>query len=175
MFKAAFFSGCRSGPTRKTRCPSEETPMPRPKTPLAKAELTGRTKKNPERFKDRKSNPAGQVEGPPEYFDEAHREAWELAKYAWPWVAVSDAFLLEAFCHMHVKMRDPTVEKNASFFSQYRSYCSAMGGTPSDISRLSAAQLSAASRKGADAPDGEDEVDAQIPDKAQGADRFFVQ
>src|ERR1700738_1320160 len=52
--------------------------MPRPRVPLIKAQATGRTTRNPGRFKDRKEPPSpGALGSPPKWFKtDAQKEAW---------------------------------------------------------------------------------------------------
>jgi hypothetical protein len=78
--------------------------MPRPRTPLAKAEATGRTEHDPQRYRDRKE-PSNRPLGDPSktlQFNEVH--AWEAFKHELPWLTEGDRALVEAACMLRARL-----------------------------------------------------------------------
>ena len=72
--------------------------MPRPRTPLAKARLTGEAAKRPERFRDR-ANPATKgkpVGDPPAYMDREAKAVWRELARKLGWLEVEDRLALES-------------------------------------------------------------------------------
>jgi hypothetical protein len=60
--------------------------MPRPRTPLAKAEATGQTLANPKRFKSRKEQRSRPLGKPSTHLSDVERAVWESFKIELPWL-----------------------------------------------------------------------------------------
>lgn len=112
--------------------------MPRPRTPLAKAKLTGAAEKHPERYKAR-SEPKASGRGvgePPAYLPESARKAWATFADELPWLQHEDRAALEAASLMRGRIMDSPADATAALFGQYRLTLSALGATPVDRSKV---------------------------------------
>ena len=113
--------------------------MPRPRTPLAKAKLTGAGQKNPQRFKAR-SEPSLSGRGigePPAYLPQAARTAWATFADELPWLTHEDRAALEGAALMRGRIVDDPESVTAALFGQYRLALAALGATPVDRSKVS--------------------------------------
>lgn len=112
--------------------------MPRPRTPKAVADATGAAGKNPQRFRDRKDPKVASLGGAPDWMVCGHElSAWEGFKREMPWLAESDRTLVEVAARLRGRMiKDPEMGVNA--LAQLRLCLQAMGGTPSDRSKVGA-------------------------------------
>src|SRR5262249_53876164 len=109
--------------------------MPRHRTPLAKAEATGRTLINPDRFKDRKEPPNLVPLGdPPEQFDEREAEVWDKFKVEVPWLMESDRAMVEVASKLRTKVLLGIASDKD--YGKLLSCLSRMGATPADRTRI---------------------------------------
>ena len=108
--------------------------MARPRTPLAKAELTGQAAKHPDRFKPR-SEPASEPIGPaPRYLSPDAKRAWGEFVSEWPWVTKADRKALGVICaRWEVIERG---EASVNEFKEFRLQCSAFGGNPTTRTKI---------------------------------------
>ncbi len=112
--------------------------MPRPRTPLAKARLTGAAEKHPERFKAR-SEPKASGRGigkAPAYLPASARMAWQTFADELPWLTFEDRAALEAASLMRGRIADDPADVTAALFGQYRLALAALGATPVDRSKV---------------------------------------
>jgi|AntRauTorcE11898_2_1112593.scaffolds.fasta_scaffold05951_2 phage terminase small subunit len=115
--------------------------MPRPKTPTAKARLTGADKKHPDRFKNR-AEPATQgrpIGEPLAYMDKEAKAAWrELARNL-GWLEIEDRGAVEVASLAMGALR-ATVKAGelptAALVSASRQALAALGATPADRSKV---------------------------------------
>jgi hypothetical protein len=112
--------------------------MPKPRLASAVAKATGAADKNPQRFRDRKEPKVAALGEPPEWMVcENELSAWHGFKQEMPWLAESDRTLVEVAARLRGRMiRDPDMGVNA--LAQLRLCLQAMGGTPSDRSKVGA-------------------------------------
>lgn len=116
--------------------------MPRPRTPLKKAKITGQATKHAEVFSKRKEPKSSLLGEPSLYMHEVKNsenqlKAWAAFKKEIPWLNESDRALVEIACNLRARMftgEDVGVQAIAAL----RQCISSMGGTPSDLSRVSA-------------------------------------
>jgi phage terminase small subunit len=108
--------------------------MARPRTPIAKAEATGRTVHDPQRYRDRKE-PANKPLGEPSRmlkFNEP--EAYKAFKRELPWLTEGDRIVVEAASMLRARLmsgsRDPKV------IGQLLALCREMGATPATRSKI---------------------------------------
>jgi len=115
--------------------------MPRPRTPLFKAKLTGEAAKRPERFRDR-ANPANKgkpVGDPPGYMDREAKAVWrELAKNL-GWLGIEDRIALESAALAAGQVR--TLHKagevvTGALFSAMNTALGKLGASPADRSKI---------------------------------------
>ena len=113
--------------------------MARPRTPTAKAALTGADKINPGRFKPR-SEPkvSGRDLGrPPAYLPATAKKAWATFADELPWLTHEDRGAVEIVSLMRAHIMDGlTADLPASFFGNYRMALSSLGATPVDRSKV---------------------------------------
>ena len=114
--------------------------MARPRTPLKKAKITGQDKKHPEVFNERRQ-PSVRPLGEPSDFmhgvknSENQLKAWEAFKSELPWLNESDRALVEVACNLRARFFTGE-EVGVQAVTALRQCVSAMGGTPSDLSRV---------------------------------------
>ena len=112
--------------------------MPRPRTPLAKARLTGAAAKHPERYKAR-SEPASSgrdIGKPPAYLPASACKAWATFAEELPWLQHEDRAALEAASLMRGRIMDSPADATAALFGQYRLSLASLGATPVDRSKV---------------------------------------
>lgn len=113
--------------------------MARPRTPAAKAALTGADKINPGRFKARtEPKSSGRTVGaPPTYLPPMAKKAWAVFVDELPWLTFEDRGALEVVALMRAQiMGGLPVDTPASFFNGYRMALSSLGATPVDRSKV---------------------------------------
>ena len=113
--------------------------MARPRTPTAKAVLTGADKINPGRFKPRSEPKAsGRALGkPPAYLPQTAKKAWATFADELPWLTFEDRGAVEIVCLMRAQIMDGlTADLPASFFGNYRMALSSLGATPVDRTKV---------------------------------------
>ena len=112
--------------------------MPRPRTPLAKARLTGADRKNPSRFTAR-NEPAPSrrdIGRPPAYLPASAKKAWATFTDELPWLTFEDRAALEVASLIRGRIADDADTITAALFGQYRLALAAMGATPVDRSKV---------------------------------------
>lgn len=113
--------------------------MARPRTPTAKAALTGADKINPGRFKPR-SEPKGSGRGlgtAPSYLPLTAKKAWKVFADELPWLTFEDRGAVEIVSLMRAQIMDGlTADLPASFFGNYRMALSSLGATPVDRTKV---------------------------------------
>ncbi|SHJ19503.1 hypothetical protein SAMN05444000_1064 [Shimia gijangensis] len=120
--------------------------MPRPKTPLAKAKLTGAYSKHPERYRDIQEPEGLTALGePPAYLSEPEKMAWATFADELPWLVSSDRALLESACRLRAGIQGGG-DVTAAHIRELRMHLTALGGTPT-------------SRHSVQIPEDEDEND----------------
>lgn len=113
--------------------------MARPRTPIAKAALTGADKINPGRFKSRSEpkssgRPLGKAPG---YLPPTARKAWAIFADELPWLTHEDRGAVEIVALMRAQIMDGnTADLPASFFGNYRMALSSLGATPVDKTKV---------------------------------------
>lgn len=113
--------------------------MARPRTPTAKAALTGADKINPGRFKARvEPKPSGRNLGrPPAYLPATAKKAWATFADELPWLTYEDRGAVEIVALMRAQIMDGlTADLPASFFGNYRMALSSLGATPVDRTKV---------------------------------------
>ena len=111
--------------------------MPRARTPLAKAEVSGALKKNPQRRKG-KAAPKGNGLGlPPGWFTAVQKRMWAAFKKELPWLAESDRAVMEIACVLRAALYNGE-EVGVSKLNLLRLLLAQLGATPADRSKISA-------------------------------------
>jgi hypothetical protein len=112
--------------------------MANPRTPLAKAKATGRTVRDPARFKQRKEPPKQRPLGKPSArLTERQVEAWEAFKRELPWLMESDRTIVETASRLRADMWDSS-DINIRAMTLLRQCLSLLGATPADRTRIHA-------------------------------------
>jgi len=79
--------------------------MPRPRTPKAKAEVSGAAAKNAARFKDRKAPKSSRALGEPyANMTVEQKAAWAEIQYEMPWLTSSDRIMVRLACSWMARM-----------------------------------------------------------------------
>lgn len=113
--------------------------MARPRTPTAKAALTGADKINPGRFKPRSEPKASgrELGRPPTYLPATAKKAWATFADELPWLTYEDRGAVEIVALMRAHIMDGlTADLPASFFGNYRMALSSLGATPVDRTKV---------------------------------------
>lgn len=113
--------------------------MAHPRTPLAKAALTGVANHNPQRFRPRREPKAsGRPLGdPPEYMNAFAKRAWAIFADELPWLTYEDRGSVEIVSMMRARIIEGDTENmSASFFGTYRMALSSLGATPVDKTKV---------------------------------------
>lgn len=109
--------------------------MAYPRTPLAKAKVTGADIAHPERFKDRKEPSVCALGVPSIFLNETQKTAWEAFRIEIPWLTEADRPLVEMASILRAKMwTDPTPV--VSSLTALRQCLSMMGASPTDRSKV---------------------------------------
>lgn len=111
--------------------------MPAPRTPTAKAKVTGAAAKNPQRHNGRsdpKSTPLGQ---PSPFLDLHGQQAWEGYRAELPWLMEADRSLVEIASSVRGRLLGGQ-DVGVTALSMLQSILSKMGGTPADRSKVGA-------------------------------------
>jgi hypothetical protein len=111
--------------------------MPRPRVPLIKAQTTGRTLRNPARFKDRKEwTGLGPLGAPPKYLKtRSQKEAWATFATDLPWLNQSHRTLVAMASDILGRLIDGE-EVGVKALNLLRMMLNSMGATPSDASKV---------------------------------------
>jgi hypothetical protein len=111
--------------------------MARPRVPLQKAEATGRTLRNPGRFKNRIEPPCGGPLGkPPKWLAKPHeQEAWDTLAADLPWLNKSHRTLV-ALASGLLARQIAGDEVGVKALNLLRMMLGSMGATPSDASKV---------------------------------------
>ena len=109
--------------------------MARQRTPNDKAEILGRTLKDPQRYRNR-SNPLTDPLGtPPAWLTKEAKSKWRTLAAEIPWLRKSDRQLVAITATLGASLQaDPL--KNIAALSEYRRQLCALGGSPADRSKI---------------------------------------
>ncbi len=115
--------------------------MAHPRTPIAKAKLTGAAQKHPERYRDRiepdtSGDPVGE---PPAYLSEDARAAWLEAAGVLGWLVREDRLALEIAAQAIAAIRVTAAANKpikAAQLTAARQALASLGATPADRSRI---------------------------------------
>lgn len=111
--------------------------MANPRTPTAKAKVTGTAALHPSRHRDRsdpKSTPLGK---PSTFLDDHGRQAWEGYRAELPWLMEADRSLVEIASSVRGRLLGGQ-DVGVTALSMLQSILSKMGGTPADRSKVAA-------------------------------------
>jgi hypothetical protein len=105
-----------------------------PRTPLAKAEATGRTLQDPKRFKGRKEHPSKPLGKPSPHLQGTALTCWESFKQEVTWLTERDRSVVEAASMARARLIDDGYDPKVA--SQLLTCLSRMGATPADATRV---------------------------------------
>lgn len=111
--------------------------MPAPRTPAAKADITGAADKNPQRHRERAEPKGSQLGKPSAFLDDYGQQAWEGFKRELPWLMESDRALVEVASSVRGRLLAGE-DVGVTALSMLQSILSKMGGSPADRTRVSA-------------------------------------
>lgn len=109
--------------------------MPAPRTPAAKANITGAASKNPQRHKTRKEPSTVGLGAPSPFLDPFGVKAWEGFKKELPWLAESDRALVEIASSVRGRLLAGE-DVGITALSMLQSILSKMGGSPADRTKV---------------------------------------
>lgn len=122
--------------------------MANPRSPVAKAKVTGAAAKNPQRHRDRKNPKADDLGAPSTFLNEHGLRAWEAFRRELPWLKESDRSLLEVVCTIRGRLLAGD-DVGIQALSLLQSCLTKLGATPADRSKVSV-------------PDGEEEEEDEF-------------
>lgn len=109
--------------------------MPRPRTPSGKAEVTGRSRHDPGRFKNRQEPNTDLLGGPSDFLDEHGVKAWEAFKKECFWLKESHRAFVEVASTIRGRLlKGENVGVQA--LNLLRLCLGQMGATPADASKV---------------------------------------
>jgi hypothetical protein len=109
--------------------------MPRPRTPLHLARITGADKVHPARFAGRSDPKTIPLGGPSDWMSKDQRAAWALFRAEIPWLMESDRCLVEIAASIRARLLAGE-QVGVSALNQLRMCAAQMGATPADRSRI---------------------------------------
>jgi hypothetical protein len=109
--------------------------MPRRRIPIELARATGRTKKDPGRFRNRANPQTGPLGKAPPWMSAEQAAAWELFRTEYPWLQESDRALVEIATILRARVLAGE-DIGTAGLNQLRLCCGMMGGTPADRSKV---------------------------------------
>ena len=109
--------------------------MSRPRTPLAKATVEGRTLKDPQRYRDRREPAQTPLGDAPQWFNEAQALAWDAFRRELPWLVESDRALLEVVTPIRALISSGA-EIGLTRLGLYRLCLAQLGASPADRSKV---------------------------------------
>ena len=111
--------------------------MAMPRTPRAKAAVSGADKKNPQRFRKRNEPKAnGPLGDPPEWMGGEQRVVWRDFQRELPWLNESHRALMEIACTVRARLAAGE-DVGVQALNLLRQCLGQMGATPSDASKVS--------------------------------------
>lgn len=109
--------------------------MANPRTPVAKAKVSGADVKNPGRHKERADPKVALLGNAPGHLPPSATRAWAMFKNELPWLAASDGALLEIAARVRGELMDGE-DVGVTKLSMYQSVLSKLGASPVDRSRV---------------------------------------
>jgi hypothetical protein len=110
--------------------------MPRPRTPLAKAKVTGQDQHHVSRFRARVEPDVRKPLGnPPTWMTKGQKAAWKIFEHELFWLNDSHRALLEIASHLRASLMAGD-EVNVQKLNLLRLCLSQMGATPADSSKV---------------------------------------
>ena len=109
--------------------------MANPRTPVAKARVTGAASKNPGRHRERKDPQSTPLGKPSPFLNKHGKSAWEGYKREMPWLMESDRSLVEIAAHVRGRLLGGE-DVGITALSMLQSILSKMGGSPADRSKV---------------------------------------
>ena len=109
--------------------------MPRPRTPLEKARVTGANRHHPARFAGRSDPKTSPLGAPPDWMRGKQIEAWEMFRCELPWLAEADRAVLEIATGVRARLMSGD-EVGVQALTLLRQCLGQMGATPADRSKV---------------------------------------
>jgi hypothetical protein len=109
--------------------------MPRPRLPMAKAEVSGAIAKNPQNFRGRKAPRSRPLGEPYAAMTAPERAVWAEFQRECPWLRAHHRLVLRMACILTAKMDEPKGLTLAGMDSLSR-LLSKLGATPTDDTKI---------------------------------------
>jgi len=115
--------------------------MANPRTPIARAKLTGADQKHPERYRDRKepATSGDPVGDPPAHLGKAAKAVWKEAASIMGWLVREDRLALEIAANAVAAIRETAKDGEpikAAQLTAARQALASLGATPADRSKI---------------------------------------
>jgi hypothetical protein len=108
--------------------------MARPRTPLAKAEATGRTIHDPQRFRERKEPSNAPLGEPSRTLQFNELDAWNAFKSELPWLTEGDRALVEQACMLRGRLWSGS--RDLKVMGRLTSILTQLGATPAARTKI---------------------------------------
>lgn len=105
------------------------------RTPLAKAQIMGADRKNPQRYRGRNDPACSPIGDPSAFLNDDQRAAWDMFVAEIPWLTAADRPLLELASVLRAGFLADTMT-GINRMQVYSSVLSKLGATPVDRSRI---------------------------------------
>ena len=109
--------------------------MPNPRTPTARAAVTGAAAKNPQRHRGRAAPKAGALGAVSSWLTPTAKKAWASFRRELPWLTEADRALLEVAATIRGRLMAKE-DVGVSALNQLRMCLAQMGATPADRSKI---------------------------------------
>lgn len=110
--------------------------MPAPRIPKAKADVSGQTDKNPQRYRARREPAAAMLGGPPDWMGGEQRIVWKQFAAELPWLNGSHRAVLEIATVIRARLVSGE-EVGVQALNLLRQCLGQMGATPADATKVS--------------------------------------
>ena len=110
--------------------------MPNPRTPTAKAEITGAALIHPGRHKAKAKPKVRKVGKPYARMTDEQREYWEQYVGEFPWLASSDRQQLRLLCQLSAQHDEDPAAFPFNKLNMIRQILNSFGGSPADRSKV---------------------------------------
>ncbi len=105
------------------------------RNPLAKAQIMGADRKNPQRYRGRNNPACSPIGDPSAFLNDDQRKAWDMFVAEIPWLTASDRPLLELATVLRAGFNADAMT-GINRLQVYSSVLSKLGATPVDRSRI---------------------------------------
>jgi len=110
--------------------------MPRKRTPIEKAKVTGQADRRPGRYGSRREPRSAPLGSAPAWMNAGQRKAWDSLKASWFYLTEKDRHHVMIGAVILAEIVEKHGDVSVSKLNQFRMICAACGGNPADGSKV---------------------------------------